>query len=99
LILPNLGPPGTGGPFSSAGLKIKNEQGTIVNAPERNSCPKCLCIQSVAIHDGADRAGAPRFSAGFESAGQGPPQVLRALVLMQVKNWNYRELRERIADE
>jgi transposase, IS5 family len=26
------------------------------------------------------------------------PQVLRALVLMRVKNWDYRELRERIAD-
>jgi transposase, IS5 family len=26
------------------------------------------------------------------------PQVLRSLVLMCVKNWNYRELRERIAD-
>jgi transposase, IS5 family len=27
-----------------------------------------------------------------------PQQVLRALVLKQVKNWDYRELRERIAD-
>src|ERR1700688_708537 len=27
-----------------------------------------------------------------------PQQVLRALVLMRVKNWDYRELRERIAD-
>ena len=27
-----------------------------------------------------------------------PPQVLRSLILMRVKNWNYRELRERIAD-
>jgi IS5 family transposase len=27
-----------------------------------------------------------------------PPQVLRSLVLMRVKNWQYRELRERIAD-
>jgi IS5 family transposase len=26
------------------------------------------------------------------------PQVLRSLTLMRVKNWNYRELRERIAD-
>src|SRR5437879_10920694 len=26
------------------------------------------------------------------------PQVLRSLVLMRVKNWDYRELRERIAD-
>ena len=27
-----------------------------------------------------------------------PQQILRSLVLMRVKNWNYRELRERIAD-
>jgi IS5 family transposase len=27
-----------------------------------------------------------------------PPQVLSSLVLMRVKNWDYRELRERIAD-
>ena len=27
-----------------------------------------------------------------------PTQVLRSLVLMRVKNWDYRELRERIAD-
>src|ERR1700687_4209846 len=26
-----------------------------------------------------------------------PQQILRALVLMRVKNWDYRELRERIA--
>jgi IS5 family transposase len=26
------------------------------------------------------------------------PQILRSLVLMRIKNWNYRELRERIAD-
>jgi transposase, IS5 family len=26
------------------------------------------------------------------------PQVLRSLILMRVKNWKYRELRERIAD-
>src|SRR5712671_458969 len=26
------------------------------------------------------------------------PQVLRSLTLMRVKNWDYRELRERIAD-
>src|ERR1700682_5826460 len=26
------------------------------------------------------------------------PQVLRSLFLMRVKNWDYRELRERIAD-
>jgi IS5 family transposase len=31
-------------------------------------------------------------------AGLTPPQVLRSLVLMRVKNWQYRELRERIAD-
>jgi transposase, IS5 family len=27
-----------------------------------------------------------------------PPQVVRWLVLMRIKNWQYRELRERIAD-
>ena len=27
-----------------------------------------------------------------------PPQVLRSFILMRVKNWHYRELRERIAD-
>ena len=27
-----------------------------------------------------------------------PQQILRSLVLMRVKNWDYRELRERIAD-
>jgi IS5 family transposase len=27
-----------------------------------------------------------------------PQQVLRSLILMRIKNWNYRELRERIAD-
>jgi transposase, IS5 family len=27
-----------------------------------------------------------------------PSQTLRSLVLMRVKNWDYRELRERIAD-
>ena len=27
-----------------------------------------------------------------------PQQVLRSLILMRVKNWNYRELRERITD-
>jgi IS5 family transposase len=31
-------------------------------------------------------------------SGLPPQQVLRTLVLMRVKNWNYRELRERIAD-
>jgi transposase, IS5 family len=31
-------------------------------------------------------------------SGLTPPQVLRSLVLMRVKNWDYRELRERIND-
>jgi IS5 family transposase len=31
-------------------------------------------------------------------SGLAPQEVLRALVLMRVKNWDYRELRERIAD-
>src|ERR1700716_2868853 len=31
-------------------------------------------------------------------SGLTPQQVLRSLVLLRVKNWNYRELRERIAD-
>ncbi len=31
-------------------------------------------------------------------SGLTPAQVLRSLVLMRLKNWNYRELRERIAD-
>jgi IS5 family transposase len=31
-------------------------------------------------------------------SGLTPQQVLRSLILMRVKNWNYRELRERIAD-
>ena len=40
---------------------------------------------------------------GLKNAGTGrggltPQQVLRSLVLMRVKNWHYRELRERIAD-
>jgi transposase, IS5 family len=40
---------------------------------------------------------------GLKRPGQGrpgltAPQVLRSLVLMRVKNWDYRELRERIAD-
>ena len=30
--------------------------------------------------------------------GLSAPQVLRSLVLMRVKNWDYRELRDRIAD-
>src|SRR4029453_11484311 len=30
--------------------------------------------------------------------GLAPHEVLRSLVLMRVKNWDYRELRERIAD-
>jgi IS5 family transposase len=35
---------------------------------------------------------------GTGRGGLTPPQVLRSLVLMRVKNWDYRELRERIAD-
>jgi len=35
---------------------------------------------------------------GTGRSGLTPPQVLRSLVLMRVKNWNYRELRERITD-
>lgn len=40
---------------------------------------------------------------GLKSPGTGrggltPAQVLRSLVLMRIKNWDYRELRERIAD-
>ncbi len=40
---------------------------------------------------------------GLKNPGTGrigltPPQVLRSLVLMRIKNWDYRELRERIAD-
>lgn len=31
-------------------------------------------------------------------SGMAPQEVLRSLVLMRVKNWDYRELRERIAD-
>ena len=35
---------------------------------------------------------------GTGRGGLTPPQVLRSLILMRVKNWNYRELRERITD-
>jgi transposase, IS5 family len=35
---------------------------------------------------------------GTGRGGLTPPQVLRSLILMRVKNWNYRELRERISD-
>ena len=35
---------------------------------------------------------------GTGRSGMTPVQVLRALTLMRVKNWDYRELRERIAD-
>jgi IS5 family transposase len=40
---------------------------------------------------------------GLKNPGTGrngltPTQILRSLVLMRLKNWNYRELRERIAD-
>src|SRR6202521_6191291 len=31
-------------------------------------------------------------------SGLTPQEVLRSLILMRVKNWDYRELRERIAD-
>jgi hypothetical protein len=31
-------------------------------------------------------------------SGMTPQQILRSLVLMRIKNWDYRELRERIAD-
>jgi IS5 family transposase len=37
-------------------------------------------------------------NAGTGRSGLTPQQVLRSLVLMRVKNWHYRELRERIAD-
>jgi IS5 family transposase len=35
---------------------------------------------------------------GTGRSGLTPQQALRSLILMRVKNWNYRELRERIAD-
>ena len=35
---------------------------------------------------------------GTGRSGLTPQQVLRSLVLMRVKNWNYREVRERITD-
>jgi IS5 family transposase len=35
---------------------------------------------------------------GTGRGGLTPPQVFRSLILMRVKNWNYRELRERITD-
>ena len=35
---------------------------------------------------------------GSGRSGLSAQQVLRSLILMRVKNWNYRELRERIAD-
>src|SRR5215204_3279846 len=35
---------------------------------------------------------------GSGRGGLTPQQVLRSLILMRVKNWDYRELRERIAD-
>src|SRR2546422_8798904 len=31
--------------------------------------------------------------------GMTPPQVLRSLIVMRIKNWDYRELRERIATD
>src|SRR5712675_2759157 len=36
--------------------------------------------------------------AGTGRSGLTPQQILRSLVLMRIKNWDYRELRERIAD-
>ena len=35
---------------------------------------------------------------GTGRSGLTPSQVLRSFILMRVKNWNYRELRERISD-
>jgi IS5 family transposase len=35
---------------------------------------------------------------GTGRSGLTPSQVLRSFILMRVKNWNYRELRERITD-
>src|SRR5712691_11285876 len=35
---------------------------------------------------------------GSGRSGLTPQQILRSLVLMRIKNWDYRELRERIAD-
>ena len=35
---------------------------------------------------------------GSGRSGLTPSQILRSLVLMRLKNWDYRELRERIAD-
>jgi len=35
---------------------------------------------------------------GTGRSGLTPQQVLRSLILLRVKNWNYRELRERIAE-
>ena len=35
---------------------------------------------------------------GSGRSGMTPRQILRSLVLMRLKNWDYRELRERIAD-
>ena len=35
---------------------------------------------------------------GSGRSGLTPRQILRSLVLMRLKNWDYRELRERIAD-
>jgi IS5 family transposase len=36
--------------------------------------------------------------AGTGRSGLAPLQILRSLVLMRIKNWDYRELRERIVD-
>src|SRR5260370_18388694 len=35
---------------------------------------------------------------GGGRSGLTPSQILRSLVLMRLKNWDYRELRERVAD-
>jgi len=40
----------------------------------------------------------PLRKPGSGRSGLTPRQILRSLVLMRVKNWDYRELRERISD-
>ena len=62
-----------------------------------------------AIHDFLDKQGEVvelvrrDLQRGLKNARAGriginPSQVLRSLVLMRVKNWDYRELQERIQD-
>jgi hypothetical protein len=46
---------------------------------------------------GAARSGASLKKPHRDRRGLTAPQVLRSLVLMRAKNWDYRELRERIA--